>query len=83
MLIDRLKAAIDSAAQLSPELQERVAAQLESAIASALWDADLDDPQNDAWLSEWIDEARQEETVDFPKPGTPLSAQHSGEKNGV
>ncbi len=63
MLTERLKTAMNSAAQLSPEAQDKVAAQLESAIANALWDADLNDPQNDAWLREWIAQARQDETV--------------------
>jgi len=40
--------------------------QLESAIANVRWDVDLNDPDNDTWLSEWIAEARQDETVDFP-----------------
>ena len=73
MLTERLKAAIESATQLPPDAQEKIAAQLESAIANALWDADLDDPVNDEWLAEWIAEARQDETVDFPLPG----AEHS------
>ena len=73
MLTERLKAAIESATQLPPDAQEKIAAQLESAIANALWDADLDDPVNDEWLAEWIAEARQDETVDFPLP----DAKHS------
>ncbi|HEY7340007.1 MAG TPA: hypothetical protein VH591_03940 [Ktedonobacterales bacterium] len=78
MLSARLKAAIDSATQLPPDAQEKVAAQLESAIANALWDADLNDPENDEWLGEWIAEARQDETVDFPTPG----ASHTSTKDG-
>lgn len=69
MLTERLKAAIERAAQLPPDAQEKVAAQLESAIANALWDADLNDPANDKWLAEWIAEARRDETVGFPYPG--------------
>jgi hypothetical protein len=80
MLTERLKAAIDSAAQLDPQAQEKVAAQLESAIANARWDADLDDPQNDAWLSEWIAEAREDETVDFPQPRALSAAEAEGEE---
>ena len=70
MLTERLKAAIESATQLPPDAQEKVAAQLENAIANALWDADLNDPENDEWLAEWIEEARQDETVDFPLPSS-------------
>jgi len=66
MLTERLKAALDNAALLDPDAQEKVAAQLESAIASARWDADLNDPHNDAWLSAWIAEAREDQTVGFP-----------------
>jgi hypothetical protein len=58
MLTERLKAAIESASRLPPEGQDKVAAQFEAAIANALWDADLDDPENDAWLEKWIAEAR-------------------------
>jgi hypothetical protein len=65
MLTERLKAAIESASRLSPEGQDKVTAQLEAAIANALWDADLNDPENDAWLEQWIAEARQDETVDL------------------
>jgi uncharacterized protein (DUF2267 family) len=68
MITERLKAAMSSAAQLPPDAQDKLAAQLESAIANALWDADLNDPQNDRWLREWIAEVQQDETVDFPTP---------------
>lgn len=71
MLTERLSAAIENAAQLPPDMQDKLAAQLESAIANAQWDADLNDPQNDAWLQEWIVEARQDDVLDFPKPGDP------------
>jgi|GEM_PF-4437008 hypothetical protein len=66
MLSARLNAAIKIATQLPLNAQEKVAAQLESAVANALWDADLNDPENDEWLNEWIAEARLDETVDFP-----------------
>ncbi|MGI0017465.1 MAG: hypothetical protein ACREA1_02005, partial [Nitrosotalea sp.] len=65
--------------QLPPDAQEKVAAQLENAIANALWDADLNDPDNDAWLSEWIAEAKQDETVDFPAPGASPTSPKDGE----
>ena len=80
MLTERLRAAIDNAAQLAPEAQEKVAAQLESAIANARWDADLNDPQNDAWLSEWIAEARGDQTVDFPQPRALPTTEDDGEE---
>ena len=68
MLTERLQTAIKSAAQLPPAAQDELAAQIENAITNAVWDADLADPKNEAWLKEWIEEARQEETVDFPTP---------------
>ena len=68
MLTERLQAAINSAASLPAEAQDKVAAQIESAILNAQWDAELADPQNDEWLKQWIEEAQQEETVDFPTP---------------
>jgi hypothetical protein len=68
MLSARLKAAIDSATQLPPDAQEKVAAQLESAIGNALWDADLNDSENDEWLGERIAEALQDDTVSLPTP---------------
>ena len=68
MMTERLQSAISHAANLSPEAQDRLAMQIESAILNAQWDADLDDPQNDAWLEAWMAEAQQDETVDFPKP---------------
>lgn len=73
MLSERLQAAIQSASQLPPEAQDKVAAQLESAITNALWDADLNDPDNDKWLSGWVAEARQDDTVDFPSPHLKVS----------
>ncbi len=66
MLTERLKAAVDNAAQLPPDAQEKIAMHIEGAIANAHWDADLNDPENDEWLAEWIAEARQDETADFP-----------------
>ena len=69
MLTERLKAAIERAAQLPPEAQEKIAAHFESAIANVVWDTDLNDPANDEWLAEWIAEARRDDTVGFPYPG--------------
>ncbi|HEX6816767.1 MAG TPA: hypothetical protein VF120_00190 [Ktedonobacterales bacterium] len=67
MLSERLKAVVESAAQLPAEMQEKLAAQLEAAIANAQWDIDLNDPDNDKWLEEWIAEARRDEVVEFPR----------------
>jgi hypothetical protein len=82
MLTERLKAAIESATRLPADAQEKIAAQLESAIANAQWDDDLNDPENDEWLAEWIAEARQDETVDFPLPGDTRTATNAVAKDG-
>ena len=68
MLTDQLKAVFEQAAQLDPEAQNKLAAQIEMIITTAQWDADLADPANDEWLSEWIAEAQSDEIVDFPRP---------------
>lgn len=54
MITERLQAAIESAAQLPAEAQDKVASQLESAVRNALWDAELNDPQFDQVLDELI-----------------------------
>ena len=68
MLTDHLKAVFEQAAHLDPEAQTKLAAQIETILTTAQWDADLADPANDAWLSDWIAEARSDEIVDFPRP---------------
>jgi len=68
MLNERLKAALDSAAQLPPEVQEKVAAQIESAVRNALWDAQLNDPQYDDVIRELIEEAKRGPQLPFPTP---------------
>ncbi len=68
MLIERLKAAMESAARLPPEAQDALAHQIEQAIDNALWDAELDDPQYDDVIDALIAEAESEEPLPFPKP---------------
>ena len=63
MLNERLKAALESASQLPAEVQEKVAAQIESAVRNALWDAQLHDPQYDDVISELIAAAEREEPL--------------------
>jgi len=46
MLSERIRAAVERAANLPAELQERVASEIESAIDNAVWDAQLRDPAN-------------------------------------
>ncbi len=68
MLSERLKSALEHAAQLPPEVQDKVAAHFELAITNAQWDADLNYPANDLWLSEWITEAQADEIPECSKP---------------
>jgi hypothetical protein len=68
MITERLQKAIERAAQLPPEEQDKLAAQLESAVRNALWDAQLNDPSNDHIIEALIAEARAQEPLPFPKP---------------
>lgn len=68
MLIERLQAAVNDAARLSPEAQEALAAQIESAVRNAIWDTQLDDPRYDHVLRQMVEEAEQDEWLPFPTP---------------
>jgi hypothetical protein len=68
MLTKRLQAAVDDAAQLPPEAQDAVAAEIESIIKDARWDALLSDPRSDAVLRRMVEDAEREEAVSFPTP---------------
>ena len=59
MLNEKLQAAIDEAATLSPEAQEALAAQIESWLADARWDALLEDPRGDAFVAELFQQAQK------------------------
>ncbi len=63
MLNEKLQAAINEAATLSPEAQEALAAQIESWLADARWDALLESPESDAFLDELIQEAKNGPTT--------------------
>jgi hypothetical protein len=63
MLNEKLQAAIDKAATLSPEAQEALAAQIESWLADARWDALLETPESHAFLEELIQDARNGPTA--------------------
>jgi hypothetical protein len=68
MLTDRLKAVMESASHLSPELQDRLAEEIASAMDNALWDAELDDPQSDDILEALVARARQQAPLPLPTP---------------
>lgn len=68
MLNEKLQAAINEAATLSPEAQEALAAQIESWLADARWDALLEDPRGDAFVAELFEQARKGPFRPFPTP---------------
>ena len=59
-LLERVQEALERAAFLPPEQQERVAADTLSVIDNALWDAQLRDPANQAAHEALIAEALAE-----------------------
>jgi len=67
-LAERLKALSDCAEQLPPELQEKLAAQIESIIDNAIWDAQLRDLANLEVLRELAEEARRGPKLPMPTP---------------
>ena len=68
MLTERLKAVMDSAAQLPPAVQDRLAEEIESAIDNAVWDAELDDPQYDHLIEALIARARKQDPLPLLTP---------------
>jgi hypothetical protein len=67
-MTERLQAAIDDAAQLPPAAQDAVAAEIESLIKNARWDALLSDPRSDDVLRRMVQEAEKEVAMPFPSP---------------
>ena len=65
MLDEKLQAAINEAATLSPEAQEELAAQIESWLADACWDALFETPESQAFLDELIQEAKNGPTAPY------------------
>lgn len=82
MIAEELKTALERvaerAASLSPEEQERLAAQIESAIDNAVWDVQLRDPRNDAAVEALIEAAKRDEKLPFPKPAGWTEADEAG-----
>jgi len=60
-LMERVQEALERAASLPPEQQERIAADILSVIDNALWDAPLRDPANQAAHDALIAEALAED----------------------
>ncbi|HEY7094236.1 MAG TPA: hypothetical protein VH393_13720 [Ktedonobacterales bacterium] len=66
-LLERVQEALERAASLPPEQQERVAADILSVIDNALWDAQLRDSANQAAHEALIAEAlAEDEFAPFP-----------------
>ena len=65
MLSERIRTAVERAAQLPTDLQEKLAAEIETAVDNALWDAKLRDPRNRAMHQAMIAEA-------LADPGLPM-----------
>lgn len=63
-----LKAALESAEQVPPEAQDKLAEEIESAIDNAIWDAQLNDPQYDHVLDQMIEEAKRGPLLPLPAP---------------
>jgi len=68
MLTERLKAAMESAAELPPEAQDKLAEEIQNAIDNAIWDAQLNDPQYDHIIEALIAKARRGPLLPLPTP---------------
>lgn len=66
MLSERIKEAMERAAQLPAELQEKLAAEIESAVDNALWDAELRDPRQRTMHQAMIAEALADLALPMP-----------------
>ena len=66
MMTERLKAFIDGASQLPPEAQDKLVAQIESALDNARWDAQMRSEHDLVVLRALADEARREPKLPFP-----------------
>jgi hypothetical protein len=68
MLTERLKAALESAEQLPPETQDKLAEEIESAIDDAIWKVLLADPRSGPVLDQMIEEAKRGPLLPLPTP---------------
>lgn len=66
MMTERLKAFVDGASQLPPEAQDKLVAQIESALDNARWDAQMRSEHDLVVLRALADEARREPKLPFP-----------------
>ena len=71
MITERLREAVDSAAEYPPEAQERLAEQIEAwldALDDALWDQHFADSRSQAVFAEMAAQAQQGPFLPFPAP---------------
>jgi hypothetical protein len=71
MITDRLRTAVDSAADIPPEAQDRLASQIEAwldALDDALWDQQFADPRSQAVFAELAVQAQEGPFLPFPTP---------------
>jgi hypothetical protein len=66
MLSERIRTAVERAAQLPTDLQEKLATEIETAVDNALWDAELRDPRNRAMHQAMIAAALADEKLPLP-----------------
>jgi len=74
-LLERVQEALERAAFLPPEQQERVAADTLSVIDNALWDAQLRDPANQAAHEALIAEELGVEDASADETGSTVAAE--------
>lgn len=67
-LAERLKEVAENAENLAPEAQEKLAAQIATALDNALWDAQLRSPDHLAVLRNLAEEARRAPKLPMPSP---------------
>jgi hypothetical protein len=71
MITDRLRTALDSAADIPPEAQDQLAARIEAwldALDDALWDQQFADPRSQAVFAGLAAQAQRGPFLPFPTP---------------
>jgi len=82
MMTERLKAFVDGASQLPPEAQDKLVAQIESALDNARWDAQMRSEHDLVVLRALADEARREPKLPFPTLEE-MDQEADAERNGA
>ena len=66
MLIEKLRAAVEHAAELPPTEQEQLAAAIDTWLAEKQWDDALEDSHGDAFVAELMQEAHDGSLYPWP-----------------